>query len=467
VAIAAYSDGTIRWHRLSDGQELLAVFVHAKDRRWVAWTPKGYYTASSGGEGLIGWHVNRGWTDAADFFPAYRYRNQLYRTDIVGRILGDLDEDIAIRQANLRADTSRDPVAVRDQLPPVVTILSPLEGTSPISENVTVEYTLRSPASLPISGVSVLVNGSIVATDRGTGALDPGDELKRRVTFRVPIGGEVTITLVAKAGDKASEPATVTLRPAAGRAVPLAQPTLYALVIGVTDYRNEGLNLPAASKDAAQFADQLRKQKGRAFKDVVLFQDKVLVDKDATQQAIIEGVEWLKKVASGNDLALVYFSGHGTTKGAQASYLVPYDYDLTKNSTLLDKGRLLNLLDDISAKVLLFLDVCQASDGLLRPLEAKFALGQVEFPESHIMAFASSLADSSRADRFLSYFTRALIEGFEGKIPGKRVITPPDLDHWLLQRVRELSDKKQLPATFSPKGQNAKYFVDLTLAVVQ
>jgi WD40 repeat protein len=54
LVIAAYADGTLHWHRTSDGKELLALFVHAKDeeRRWVAWTPKGYYLASPGAEGL-------------------------------------------------------------------------------------------------------------------------------------------------------------------------------------------------------------------------------------------------------------------------------------------------------------------------------------------------------------------------------------------------------------------------------
>lgn len=46
LVVAAYDDGTIRWHRMSDGQELLAAFVHKDDRRWVAWTPSGYYMAS-------------------------------------------------------------------------------------------------------------------------------------------------------------------------------------------------------------------------------------------------------------------------------------------------------------------------------------------------------------------------------------------------------------------------------------
>lgn len=61
IILAAYGDGTIRWHRWSDGKELLALFVDRKTKAWVAWTLTGYYMASPGGEDLIGWHVNRGW----------------------------------------------------------------------------------------------------------------------------------------------------------------------------------------------------------------------------------------------------------------------------------------------------------------------------------------------------------------------------------------------------------------------
>src|SRR5262249_46458707 len=93
LVVAAYGDGTIRWHRMSDGQELLALFVNKEDRRWVAWTPSGYYMASPGGEDLIGWHVNRGWDQAADFFPASRFRERYVRADVVQKVLDTLDED--------------------------------------------------------------------------------------------------------------------------------------------------------------------------------------------------------------------------------------------------------------------------------------------------------------------------------------------------------------------------------------
>ena len=60
VAVAALGDGTIRWYRMKEGKELLAFFPHADKKRWVLWTPSGYYDASPGAEEFIGWHVNNG-----------------------------------------------------------------------------------------------------------------------------------------------------------------------------------------------------------------------------------------------------------------------------------------------------------------------------------------------------------------------------------------------------------------------
>ena len=91
--------------------------MHKVDRRWVAWTPKGYYMASPGGEFLIGWHVNRGWDEAATFFPADRFREQFNRPDIVKLVLKTLDEGRAIEAANSRPSTRRAEEDVRKILP--------------------------------------------------------------------------------------------------------------------------------------------------------------------------------------------------------------------------------------------------------------------------------------------------------------------------------------------------------------
>ena len=103
LVIAACSDGTVRWYRWSDGKQLLALLVHNDGKRWIAWTPVGYCVSSVGADDLIGWHVNRGWQQPADFFPIAYFRKYLNRPDIVTLVLDTLDEDEAIKRANLAA----------------------------------------------------------------------------------------------------------------------------------------------------------------------------------------------------------------------------------------------------------------------------------------------------------------------------------------------------------------------------
>lgn len=100
LVVAAYGDGTIRWHRLSDGRELLAFFPHADRKRWVLWTPSGYFDASPDAEGLIGWHINRGADRAPEFRPLSRLREQFHRPDVVDAVLDTLDESLALRRAD-------------------------------------------------------------------------------------------------------------------------------------------------------------------------------------------------------------------------------------------------------------------------------------------------------------------------------------------------------------------------------
>ena len=87
ILVVAYDDGTIRWLRGSDGQELLAFFVEPSTRKWVAWTPTGYYMASAGGEDLIGWHQSRLDPERPISSPASRFSGHFNRPEIVKLVL--------------------------------------------------------------------------------------------------------------------------------------------------------------------------------------------------------------------------------------------------------------------------------------------------------------------------------------------------------------------------------------------
>jgi WD40 repeat protein len=459
VFVAAHSDGTLRWHRLSDGAELLALFVHAKDRRWVAWTPKGYYLASPGAEDLIGWHVNRGWDQAADFFPASRFRDQYYRPDIVHIVLRTLDQERAIEEANAAAKRKREAEDVAKRLPPVVNIVSPTDGVEIHESELVVEYVIRSPSRLPVTGVQAYIDGRPVG--EGQKGFIPVSSSDNHLTLRVPVPRrDATLSLIALTEFGSSEPARIQLR-WTGPKVQVQLPTLYALVIGIAKYADRNLNLNFAAKDADDFAAAFEKQEGNAYRQVVVHK---LTDDKATERNIRLGLEWLKNnVKTGNDRAVFFYSGHGVTTPELASYLLPQDVDPTKLiATGLNKRVILDVLRGLPGRVLVFLDACHAAGGLeiaanpdLRRLDTVGLVNEFADAQNGIVSFVSSQGSelSYEDERWKNgAFTSALVEGLEGKGagPDEKEILTVQLYLWLLKRVHSLTNDRQTPIMHSP-----------------
>jgi WD40 repeat protein/uncharacterized caspase-like protein len=103
LVVAAYGDGTIRWHRLEDGVELLAFMPHLNKTDWVAWTPEGIYAATPGAHGVLQWHINRGW-EAAEAIPVAAIP-KLNRPTVLPLMIQEMDPVRALgiaEQADLR-----------------------------------------------------------------------------------------------------------------------------------------------------------------------------------------------------------------------------------------------------------------------------------------------------------------------------------------------------------------------------
>lgn len=456
LVVAAYADGTIRWHRLSDGRELLAFFPHGDRKRWVLWTPSGYYDASPGGEELIGWHVNNGESSAADFFPASQFRSSKYRPDLIARVLETLDENEAVRLANEESGKKQAVESVARLLPPVVGIISPEDGAGVSSRNVTIAYTIRTPDDAPVTGVRILVDGRPVSGGRGI-AVRPRDGGEQRVTVTIP-EQDCEVGLIAENRHSASLPATVRLSwKGRTQAAFIAQPRLYALAIGVSAYRDPGLTLKYAAKDARDFAAAIQKQKGGLYRDVTV---KVLADAQATRDDVMDGLDWLQKEVTAKDVGIIFIAGHGVNDQTGIYYFLPQNADterLKRSGVAFTDIK--NTLASLAGKAVLFVDTCHSGNvmGSRRGVADINALvNELSSSENGAVVFASSTGRqySLEDERWGNgAFTKALVEGLSGKADysGKGKITINMLDLYLSERVKELTRGRQTPTTTKPR----------------
>jgi WD40 repeat protein len=477
IVVVAYSDGTIRWHRWSDGKELLAFFVNRKTKTWVAWTPAGYYKASPGGEDLIGWHLNRGWNQAADFFPASKFHGKYSRADVVDRVLDALDEGEAIRQADLaRPQKAAAQTPILESLPPVLSILSPADDEQVDTANVRINYLVRSPSGTPIDGVEALINGA-PAGARGTGD-DSGVKkcigetrgLGRTTGALQGCRGSLTITLppgvseigvFARAGAKSSDPAEIRVtRTSPPTAAEIEKPKLYALIAGISDYPDP-LTLKFASKDAHDFAAALANQNGALYSEVSI---KLFVDKQATAIAIKDGLDWLAHQVTDRDVGVVYLAGHGILDEHNRFFFLAADSDPNRlKATAVAKDDIAETLENLAGKALLFLDACHsgsmAGAGRRSAFDNSDVVNDFLHSDRGVVVFAASTGRQvSMEDPSWNNgaFTKALVEGLgspgvpsRAKLADDDAITPKLLDAYIARRVKVLTDGKQSPVMVS------------------
>jgi WD40 repeat protein len=463
LVITTLGDGTIRWYRMADGEELLAFFPHADRKRWVLWTPSGYYDASPGAEDLIGWHVNNGKDQAADFFPVGQFRSTYYRPDVISKVLEAGDEARALQLANEVRGRKAQTSTVAQMLPPVVEIASPSDNSEVSASEVTIRYSLRTSSGEAVTNVRALVDGRPVTGNRQLTREDASASAVRELRISVP-ERDIEVSIIAENRFAASVPATIRLRwrgavPATGPSADtfVIQPKLYVLAIGVSQYQNASYSLKFAAKDAQDFAAAATIQKGLLYRDVVV---KVLTDQHATKDEILDGLDWIRKETTSKDVAMVFFAGHGLNDQNGVYYFLPYNTDLEK---LLRTGvpftDIKSTVQSLAGKTLFFIDTCHSGNvlggrrGLADDLNG--IINELSSAESGAVVFAASTGNQYSLEDAKwnnGAFTKALVEGFTGRADysGKGRITINMLDLYISERVKELTGGKQTPTTAKP-----------------
>lgn len=136
----------------------------------------------------------------------------------------------------------------------------------------------------------------------------------------------------------------------------------YALVIGVANYPNVR-PLPESVLNDARAVSAILRDPARA--GYPSNQVKLLLDKEATRQGILNGLAWLANNAGKDATAVVYFSGHGgrITSGEHAgNYLIPYDTRLNAiKTTAISSAEFTAALNKIQTqKLVVLLDACHS-----------------------------------------------------------------------------------------------------------
>jgi WD40 repeat protein len=454
VAAAGLGDGTIRWYRASDGKEVLAFFPHPDRRRWALWTPSGFYDASPGGEDFIGWHVNNGKEQAADFFPNSRFRSTYYRPDVIDRVLATMDEAEALRLASEKPGRKpAETASVRDQLPPVVAIAAPADGTGVSAASVKVHYSARSREAL--TRLRVLVDGRPVSVEGTAQAPPAAGELSVPIPPR-----DCAVSVIAENRHAASEPATIRLRwkKAPAREGFEVQPKLYVLSVGVSAYQDRDIRLDLAAKDAADFGAAWNEQHGRLYSGVEV---KALTDAQATKGNILDGLEWLQRQVTAKDIAVLFFAGHGINDPTGVFYFLPVDADLEKlKRTGISQADITSTVAGIAGKVLVFMDACH-SGNLMGKLQRRgvvvvnAVVNELASAENGAVVFSSAMGRQyalENAEWGNGAFTKGVVEGLRGKADytGSGRITVNMLDLYVSERVKELTKGQQTPTTVKP-----------------
>ena len=410
IIVTANDDGTIRWYRASDGVELLALFVHVPDKRWIAWTPSGYYAASPGGEDLIGWHINgKTWDDTPSFFPASLMREKFYRPDIVQLVLKAKDEAGAIAQANEAAKRKEE----ETKLPAVVEIVADPRGIETDKPELELTYRLHSPSGRAVTRLELRIDGQLIQA-RSMKEIDEPLELEResRLSLLLP-AHDAIVSLTAFIGDQPSATASVQVK-WVGAQPSSAKPKLYALLVGVSAYEEPSLKLNYAAKDAIDVEAALKSQKGKFFDDV---ETVLLLDGKADEDDIEIELARLSSKVGPNDYAFVFMAGHGVTDRRGSFHFLPANASLAEDELAAKSLSGLVIRDSlrtIQGKVLFFMDACNAGNGIAGGQALADMTGFAnEFAQSNgVVMYASSTGRQfsyENADWGNGAFTKALL----------------------------------------------------------
>lgn len=452
IVTAATADGTVQWYRMSDGALLLTLFTHPDNKRWIIWTPDGYFDCSQGADNLIGWHVNQGPDQEALFYPASQFYEKFFTPNLGARVLAGEE----ISGSNLDINNFK--------LPPLVKITSPENNSTLNSEQLTITVEVTDQGG-GIDEILLYQNGKLVqTTSRGFKSAVQKD-IKTTKTFTIPLtSGENKIKVKAFNTQRTEAiPAEITLNYSGAK----TSSNMYILAVGINAYTNPRYSLNYAVNDANGFVDALKAGASSIFSSI---STTIINDAQATRAGILTAIEQIKSKIKPEDVFVFYYAGHGVMSGGSSTdnsdfYLVPadvtrmYEADDMLKAKGISAKEIAEFSKNIKAQKQLFvLDACQ-SGGAMQSLASRGAaeeksIAQLARSTGTYFIAASGTEQFATEVKELGHgvFTYSIIEALKGMCKSQDgKITVNLLKSCVEDRVPELTKKYKGESQF-PTG---------------
>ena len=234
----------------------------------------------------------------------------------------------------------------------------------------------------------------------------------------------------------------------------LRPPKVWVMVIGVANYDHMPV-LKYTDDDAYRMMAFFKSPEGGAVPDEQL---QILIDEEATKQNIKKKMSELFMKAGSNDLAVLYFSGHGL-KGS----FLPIDYDGSNNK--LTHEEVTAILRACPAKYkLCFADACHSGSLLaargsdVQNMLANYyaSLAQALPGTALIMSSKSEETSLESSGLRQGVFSHFLIRGLKGEADtdDDHIISVQELFNFISSKVRSYTGNRQSPVmrgTYDPQ----------------
>ena len=458
--VVALSDGTIRWYRVADGREILALFANRNGQDWIAWIPAGYYMSSISGDNFIGWHVNRGADRDPDFYRAIQFERILFRPDLVQAYFRSRGESAVIVAAG--AADSFDIARLDSIAPPRLTIAATAKPQSDGRTLTQVSIKGASPGAA-MQDWSLFVNGIPVTASQALGESER-QEFVRDVVL--PLSGSENQLRVESSNGRALGVAETYVEGASG--VEAEQGSLYVVAVGASQFADPGIrDLNYAANDAAQmvqlFEHASLRKRFRSVKTLLLADTAPQLP---TRANIVASMGGFLAAARGEDTVIVFLASHGISDKLGNYYFVPADarFSDIRNvqsgvaaaTSLLRWDVFVDRLRHTAGRRLLIVDTC--SSGAMGGTFDVHSLAKRSMSSSFALMAASRGNEESQeyAKARHGLFTHALMDaiesGFDPNADG--TVSLSEAFEYAFDKVQELRNRAvgtQTPQLAAPE----------------